>query len=156
MKTVIHEKVEEAAPAIPAASAINIPAAAPPTQSSQSKTDLAAEAATEDPKSAMPVEANKQNDEAVKPSVSVDDSAINIDSAATGASKTMLPTPAGATASTLQTPILNEAGVADSPSLETVAKEALLKKRKASKDLTKEEEKAVDLEAGAPPTAFLG
>lgn len=152
MKTVIHEKVDEAAPAIPAASAINIPAAAPPTQSGP----LAAEAVTEDPKSAMPVEANKQNDEAVKPSVSVDDSAINIDSAATGASKTMLPTPAGATASTLQTPILNEAGVADSPSLETVAKEALLKKRKASKDLTKEEEKAVDLEAGAPPTAFLG
>lgn len=163
MKTIVHEKADEA-PVLPVESTVATAISAyapvselpPPPPPQTSKPEIAAEVIAEDPKNVMPSEAMKKIDEAIaKPSVSIEEPAANVDaSAAAGSSKAvLLPTPAGATASTLQTPILNQTGN-DSPNVETMAKEANDKKRKASKDLTKDS--SVDLEAGAPPTAFLG
>jgi hypothetical protein len=163
MKTIVHEKADEA-PVSPVESTVATAISAyapvselPPLPRPQtSKPEIAAEVIAEDPKNVMTSEAMKKIDEAIaKPSVSIEEPAANVDaSAAAGSSKAvLLPTPAGVTASTLQTPILNHTGN-DSPNLETMAKGANDKKRKASKDLTKDS--SVDLEAGAPPTAFLG
>ena len=160
MKTIVQEKVptDTASPPVApvAAEAVvqSLPVPALPLDVTAAST---APIPAPEAKSTTPADAMMKVDNSIanetKPSVSIDDPCMSVDAAANGASKLQIPTPAGATVSTLQTPILNQEGVNQSPSLEIDSK-----KRKASKDLTKDE-KAADLEAGAPPappTAFLG